>query len=438
MGQIQSLEELVDFLIRRRWLIAAVTVLGTLVAAWLAATRPDVYESASVIQVEAAQVTDGVAADTGHAARLMQAIEQRLTTRDNLIAMIERHGLFADLPALSLDQKVGLMRGAISFIPVASVGNQTFGAPAAISAIIITARFGTAEQAARVANDLAQGILDLSSSGTNEKARETLAFFQAELARVETDIAAVEGEASAYRTANAGATPALAEAQREQLVTLDTALAALEQEEASLVAERAALEAQGSRRATERRRLEEIGAQLGRLSGQQDTLAARKAEVEARLVGVPEVERTLAGFDRTLQQLQDQYAVVTRRLAEAETALKLAERQQGERFTLLERAITPEYPLGSGGRRLAMVGAVASLVAGIGLAFLIDLMFPVVRSARQMERQLGLRPVIVLPDLSLAAGPRQRGLVAQVRALPRTTLVAAGIALVLFAVIAFA
>ncbi|MFD1807706.1 hypothetical protein ACFSHQ_04635 [Gemmobacter lanyuensis] len=53
-----------------------------------------------------------------------------------------------------------------------------------------------------------------------------------------------------------------------------------------------------------------------------------------------------------------------------------------------------------------MAGALASLIAGLGLAFALDLMHPVLRSAAQMQRELDIRPVISIPDLGLVA-PRK-------------------------------
>jgi Mg2+/Co2+ transporter CorC len=73
--------------------------------------------------------------------------------------------------------------------------------------------------------------------------------------------------------------------------------------------------------------------------------------------------------------------------------------QQAERFTLLERAIVPESAMGGGNKKLAVAGAAASLILGLVLAFVMDLIHPVVRTAAQMERQLDLRPVVSIPEI---------------------------------------
>ena len=143
------------------------------------------------------------------------------------------------------------------------------------------------------------------------------------------------------------------------------------------------------------------------LSEQKAALTTRRAELAAALASQPEVERVLAGYLRQLDQLGESRGVVTARLAEAETAARLAERQQDERFALLDRAVTPERSIASGGKKLFAAGALASLLAGLGLAFVLDLMKPVLRTSTQMERQLGLRPIVAIPELDLPGRPRR-------------------------------
>ncbi|MDO8882610.1 MAG: hypothetical protein Q7V11_06600, partial [Pseudotabrizicola sp.] len=77
----------------------------------------------------------------------------------------------------------------------------------------------------------------------------------------------------------------------------------------------------------------------------------------------------------------------------------LASRQQTERFAMLERAITPDYPVGSGGKKIAIAGLIASTGMGFFLAFLLDLINPVIRTAAQMERELNIRPIVSIPEV---------------------------------------
>ena len=397
MGPIQTLDEFLNLLFRRALLIAVVTLVGTVLATMFALSRPQMYEAVAVIQVQTPIIEgqDSTQSRSDTAANI-QAVQQRLTTRENLLAMADRHALFG--PGLADDQKVNALRASVTFQNIAGAGEPAFGSSASVSALMITTRFGTAETAALLANDFAQGILDLSVARQSTKAKETLTFFTAEEARVASQIAALDSEITAYKNAHLGALDSDSSAAR---TSLDTDLRRIAQDLLAVQAERADLEAKPRLRETDRRRLEQLTAQETVLQRQSKALEDQRAAIDARTAQSPEVERTLATYDRQAQQLQAQYAAVTQRKSDAETALRLEQQNHSEHFTLLERAVVPAYPSGGGRKKLAIAGAIGSLVAGIGLAFLLDLMNPVLRSAAQMQREVDIRPVIVVPELDL-------------------------------------
>ena len=402
MGQIQSIEELIGLILRRRWLIIGLTLLGMAASVIYAKSRPDVFETAAVIQIQSPAVTeapDGTAPVASGAAQVLQTIEQRLTTRENLIAMIDRHGLFADLPGVSIDTKILMLRQAVTFQAVDSAAGQTFGQTRSISAILIYAKLGNADLAARVANDFAQGILDQSAARQRERADQNVTFFKEEEARIWKDITALESEIASYKNANPDALPTLRDTRRDELAGFDDDLRQVDQDRVALAGQRAVIEQKQTLRETDRRQLDEIAAKTDVLNAQIAAITARRAAIQTALAATPEVERVLNGYDRRLTQLQDQYDVVTQRMAESQTTQRLAERQQAERFTLLERAIIPEHPLGNGGKKIAAAGSLVSLLGALILAFLLDLAKPVVRTAAQMQRQLGLLPVVCIPEM---------------------------------------
>lgn len=398
MGQIQSLDEFLNFLFRRRWLILVVAVIGTLLSAVYAKTRPDTYETAAVIQVETAAVQGNEAQRSSAAAATLQLIEQRLTTRDNLATVIERHGLFADLP-LSMDKKIDMLRASVSFQGVDSAAGQNFGEARSLSAILVFARMDDPELAARVANDFAQGILDQSAAGQRSRADQNVVFFREEVARTAKEIDRLEAETVAYKNQHSGNLPELREARRDEMVSLETELRRLQQDKVALTGETAQINAKATLRETDRRALEDIAARMAVLDAQIASTMSRQSQLEAELASSPEVEQTLASYERQLEQLRAQENAATARMVQAETDARLAELQQAERFTLLERAIVPESAMGGSNKKLAIAGAMASLLAGLTLAFVLDLMKPVVRSAAQMERQLDLRPVVSIPEV---------------------------------------
>lgn len=395
MGPIHSIDDLISLIRRRFRVILLIGLIGTVLGAIYAKTRPDVFEAAAVIQVELPIVTEaGQAVATPiNALQLMQVIEQRLTTRDNILALIDRHGLFDDAPATSLEDRVAIIRGAIRF---QSVSTATGGG---LSAMIIAAQAGKAEEAAAVANDLAQSVLDMGAADKRATADASFSFFKEEESRIWADITALEAQIAQYRETNRDNLPGVRENRQEEAAQLDTALREIDQELAGLRDEEGRIRSGGNLRATDRRRLDEITQRQSVLTAQRAPLIDRKTELLATLGNGAEIDRALSAYDRQLRQLQEQYSVVSTRLAEAETAQRLAERRQTERFALLERAITPEYPMGTGNKKKAIAAAIASFMAGLIVAFAMDAIKPIIRTSAQLERELNLRPIVAIPAI---------------------------------------
>ena len=112
------------------------------------------------------------------------------------------------------------------------------------------------------------------------------------------------------------------------------------------------------------------------------------------------MERQLSQLEREMDRLKDQYSVITRGKAEAEMGQALQDRQAGGRYEVLETALVPENPMTSSRKKIAGIGAFASLLAGLMVALGLEVMNPAIRSQQQMERLLGIQPVVAIPVIS--------------------------------------
>jgi uncharacterized protein involved in exopolysaccharide biosynthesis len=426
MGNIQTLADVMAMVRRRALPMLALVLAGTLATLFLVLRTPHVYESAAVLQVELPRIsTEAASGDAvSRSAQRLQLLQQELTSRDNMLALIDRHGLFTDAPGLTQTERVVALRQSIR-IETVRAGQSTFGAEQPVSALLIVVQLGRPDQAAAVANDLAQEVLDLTAQKQSERVRETLEFYAAEDARLSTAIAALESEFTAYRNANVDALPDGMQARRDEIGRMDATLRDLDLQLLDLRQELAALQSRGSPRAIEQRQIAALETQIAGLEGQRAAAQARRAEVDAAVNRAPQVETAIGTYVRRLQQLQDQYSVITRRRAEAETSQRLDSERQTERFDLLEPALPPDYPLASGRRKMMVFGLFGSVMAALGLALALELRNPVLRSARQMERALDLRAVIALPVLPTPAN-RRRGWLR--RLLAMATIAAAALA----------
>jgi len=96
--------------------------------------------------------------------------------------------------------------------------------------------------------------------------------------------------------------------------------------------------------------------------------------------------------------MKEELASVSESRKAAEIGFQLESEGQSEHLTVLEPASWPDYPSTPSRKKFVVLGVFASLMVAFGIALLLDLMNPVVRSAAVMERDLGFAPVAVIPE----------------------------------------
>lgn len=401
MNQFQSIGEVLSALRRRLWVILLITGLGCVFALNYALDQTKIYEATAVVQIEDAQVPDQLAGATAQrqdAARRVRLIEQRLMSRDNLIRVMDKHQLFNDNPMMTMNERVFRMREAAKIDEIVNAAQAFAPGGNAPSGLLITVRLADAEKAADVANELMFSVIEQSRSRSSGKARDTLQFFAEEEARVRGEIELLEGEIADFKRANSEQLPA-------GIVDLRSQLTSLRDEDLAIDREIVTLETNASRT-----RAEVTAEQVNLLREQKLLLSERAAQLQETIAGAPDVERALNGLERQMTLLQEQYNVITRRKAEAEMGQQLEDRQQTDRFEVLETALVPEFPVSRSRKKTAIMGGVASVIAGIAAAFILELMNPAIRSAAQMERALGIQPVVAVPVVRTRRDKTKRGL----------------------------
>ncbi len=404
MSPLDLIDEIID-LLRRRWrLIARVALFMVLASAYIALKTPRTFEALEVIQIERPVVSSDTAEGVGEAssARLLQTIEQRLFTREAVLEVAEEYGLFDHVPALPEVERVALVRGAVSLNAVAAA-RQGFGDDGTISVVRVFATWSDAETARDLAHIFASRTLELSASQRLESAQQSLDFFSLQEAKLIGEIAAVEDEREAFRNENALAIAGSIESLRSEIGTINTRLFEIDQE--ILTNEGQIGQISSNERTSEvaqmraKAQIEALEASNGRLNVQRDALMKNKDDLEAALARVPVIERRLSDYDRALAQLQSELSVVSASRREAETAYALEAQDHGGRLTVIEAATLPEYPTGRSRKTTVAMGLVAGLILGGGLALLLEILHPVIRSSAQMTRRVGLTPVVTIPSV---------------------------------------
>ena len=398
MGPIYSLNDFVDMVRRRLSTILAITALGCIVAVYWALSQPHLYSSSEVIQIEQPKI-DSTLAPTmvaGSSARRLQLIEQQLMARSSLTEMITQFDLYDTLPDLRMSEKVDLLRQAVGINGVAAV-REGFGDDGTISVLTITATMDSAARAQAVAHEFADRTRALSAAQRQEQTRETLDFFRRQEENLIRDIADLEDELATFRSENDLSIEGSLEFRRDEIASLNDSLLEIDRSIITAQLARNAID-RTARAATVARAEAEYDTQIASLQTQRQLLDDRRRTLTQSIQTTPEVERALANFDRRMTQLQDQLAVVASRRNEAEVGFSLENAAQGERLTTIEEAQLPDFPITASRKKRAALGGAASLMLGLFVAFLLDLRRPVIRTARQMERETGLRPVVSIPN----------------------------------------
>lgn len=393
---VQTFGDFLAMLRRRRLLVAAITVAGTVAAVQIALMQPHSYESSALIQIDNLQA---VSAETEARASLasstwLEQIEARLMRRDHLLELIAAYGLFVDQP-LTDSEKVHLLRQTLRIVPV-SRSAPVYGIEPAMGLLRVTAEAESAELAALMANDLAQRLVRLNTEIVEERVRVTAAFYQLEEERLGRQIAEVEAKITDYRRRNFGLLPTGVHNRTEELLQIGEAIRAIDGE---LVAAQRQLAAMGDRMSVvERQAADDLTQQISVLETRREALQARVTEIEDTARQSVNAEAELAGFARERDTLRDQMTEITNRRISAESQQRRDDSLIADSFTLLEEAIPPDYPQTSQRKKIAAGGGALSVLLAILMALLMELRRPVIRNTQQMERLTGVRPVVELPD----------------------------------------
>lgn len=397
MAQIDTVGQALRALRRRAGLVCALLVLGTAGSLFYAQTSERVYEAVASVQIETPQIAlggdGGMARGEASIDYRISLIEQRLKARDTLEQVIADLGLFTDLPQLSEAERVMLLRRSVAITRIIDL-SQGWRPDQQSTGLLITVRMDDGQTAADVSNAFLDLILSAGRARATDRAESTLTFFVTEEERVSARIAQVEADIATLKSANTGALPENAATRSEQLQLLQEAQLLLEQQRITFEQER------------ERLRFDEAARQETIFREQAALVAARIADLRRLEDAAPEVERQLNLLERERARLQEEFTVITARRAQAAMTQELETREQAERFEVLERATAPEYPVSTSRRKLLLLGVVVSLVGAIGAALGLEWISPRLRTSAQVERALGLRPVVVIPDLRVPRGRR--------------------------------
>lgn len=222
--------------------VAILTLVATIVAYW-----PATYRSAATIMISQIELPgDSVTTTTStFAEERLRTIQQRITTTQNLTAIIEKLNLYPDLRrSMAMSQVVDLMR---SNIGLWIIGTETIGkprdpkSPQAAIAFNLWFDAGDARTAQRVADELVTLYLGENNRDRENRAAVTAEFLKAETLRLEQHVKTQEVAIEKFKSEHAGYMPEDRAVNSQLLDRVETQIGELTREARSLRQRRALL-----------------------------------------------------------------------------------------------------------------------------------------------------------------------------------------------------
>ena len=438
---------------RRFPYVLVILVLAGGIGVGVAANMPQSFRASAMLIAEAPEIPEDMAASTVRAGGEQQVatIYQRLTTRSRLVDLAEELEIYDDSAAIGMEPEeiVADLRDRIAF------NTNTSG-----DAVLIEVSFTSddADQAARVANQLAERVEQEGERMRRGAAGGTLDFFEAEIERLREDMAQQSARILDFRLANINALPGDLDYRRERRDNLEERVAELTRDIRDMRDERdrlvqafertgelpgatgqlspdeqelrdaredlrAALrvysdqhprvrqiqarvhdlqritgsDAQADPGAIFEEMIDEHEAEIADLQEQRATLEAEIIRLGESIDATPENEVRLAELEREFDNIRNQYGDTQNRLSQAEMGARIETSARGHRISIIEPAIVPTAAEGPGRRVVAMGSVGGGLAAGVGLVVLLELLNSAVRRPVEITSRLGITPIATLP-----------------------------------------
>ncbi|MCA1805476.1 MAG: hypothetical protein LC646_09115 [Xanthomonadaceae bacterium] len=219
--QNKDLRDYLDAFKRRRWAIMGIALAIFVIGLITALALPPTYRSAATILIEEQQIPSELVQSTvtSYAAQRIQTISQRVMTRQNLMDIIERFGLYVeDRKRYTTEEILEAMREdiALDMISAEVVDPRTGRPTAATIAFSLGFHGENPQQVQRVANELTTLYLQENIRSRTLRADETYSFLSDEADRLSAQIAQLEERLAEFKTRNADTLPELQPLLRQQ------------------------------------------------------------------------------------------------------------------------------------------------------------------------------------------------------------------------------
>jgi uncharacterized protein involved in exopolysaccharide biosynthesis len=382
--------------LRRRlayFLIPAVAVatIGTVVALLL----PGIYHSEARILVQSQQIPEELVRSTvtSGAEERIGVIEQRIMTRDNLLAIASKFGMFNKWRGRVSDTDlVDLMRERAAITPVAlNVGRRT---PASAIAFTVSFEYEDPAVTMKVANELVTLILNEDVRTRTARAAETTKFLEQESNRLEQALVATEAQIAEVKQGS-GSTEVESQlaALKVELFQKSSIYSPTHPIVLALKNQIAALEQQDAP--------SQATPTPPPTAAPVKPEASDKKEPAAASDSNSAQPSTLSFLQNKQESLQTDLDAARRKLLAARQGERLEADQQSERFEVIEQPALPQEPVKPNRKKMTAFSFALAIAAGLGGIFAIESYDKTMRGPSDLP--VPNRLVVTIPYISTRA-----------------------------------
>jgi len=318
---------------------------------------------------------------TEAAGQRIQVIQQKLLARENLLAIVNKFGLFSSQRQwMSGTQLLDLMRDRTQFQSV-DVTRPDYQQKNATLAMTLSFSYEDPQVAARVANEFLTLVLDEDAKTRTSRAAETTKFLDREAKRLEVSLGNLEAQIADLR---------------KQAV------------KSPLTAEQAAAQQTASQLAAAKAELAQKSALYSDAHPDVKALKRKVAALEqvASKAAAPTAESSASN---AIEELQKQQLVLEKNLEDANQKLSTARlgealerNQQAERLQVIEQPTVPQKPIRPNKTKLLMVSLGLALAMGFGAAFAVETLDRSVYSVDQLAGTFDRHSISLIPYIETA------------------------------------
>jgi len=147
------------------------------------------------------------------------------------------------------------------------------------------------------------------------------------------------------------------------------------------------------------RQLNQLENEVRQIQREMADIQNRMKLYQQRVDDTPRREQELRSLERDYSNIQEIYSSLMDRKLEAELSVNMEKKQKGEQFRILDRARLPQRPISPDVKKLFVFSVAAGLGVGGGIIFLLVFLDGSVRRDEDIEEQLGLPILAIIPPL---------------------------------------